>query len=133
MDFQKWYTEQWFPIYHPLVSKVREIVQDVSVLSQRLTSLWTEFQSFRKDMYGNGQKGYVERVVRERTDELKEDFRVMIHEAINAAFATYKTEQDKTTEKTREKWDGRTWAVVLIVIQLVFGAAQAYWIWKVTQ
>lgn len=133
MEFRKWHDEQWFRVYHPLVTKVREIVPDLDVLKSRLSNLWTEFQEFRRDIYGNGKDGYVKRVVKEEIGEMKEFLSLKIHEAIKSALEKHKAEQEQSEEKTRDKWDGRLWAVVIIIFQFILAVVQAYFIWRLTQ
>jgi hypothetical protein len=132
MDFQKWHDEQWFPVYHPLVTKVRELVPDMAVVQSRISGLWTEFNAFRKDIYGNGQKGYVERVVRERVDDLKGAMRAMIDDSISEAFAKRDAEQKKADTETRKEWGGRTWGIVVILFNFILALLQAYFIWRMT-
>jgi hypothetical protein len=66
----------------------------------------TEFFEFKKKIFGNGEKGYVDKRIEENTVELEERLIKVITDSIDKAFSTREI-------ATREKWGIRTWGLAI--------------------
>lgn len=122
-DFELWYREEWTKRYHPRLYEAEKVAtkaaNDIEVEQGRVNEVRRQvydyskkFEDFKVKMVGNGEKGYVDRVVDEAVDDLKKQFTEMIKNAIREAF-------EEREKAKREKWDARTWVLVIFIIEQV--------------
>lgn len=118
MEFQEWYREQWTKIYHNRLHDMENLAMQLENALEILTSkvnnhiaddyklFKTEFSDFKKKIFGNGEKGYVDKRIEETTEELEARLTKVITESIEKAFSTREV-------ATREKWGIRGWGLVI--------------------
>jgi hypothetical protein len=130
MQFDQWYREEWTPRYHPRLYEAEKVATkaaiDIEIEQGRVTEVRREvydygkrFEEFKVKMVGNGEKGYVDRVVDEAVDDLKKELIQTIKNSIREAFEEKAKEAKQETKSIRDKWDARTWAVVMVGIALL--------------
>lgn len=113
-EFRDWYEKQWLAQngYHKRIHDLENTIPAIETLlklykaEQDRTATATE--KLRYEMYGNGEPGYVRRTVIIEMQEIR-----------NIITADVLREIEKTTAGQTEKWDGRKWAIRVMVFQSI--------------
>lgn len=115
MEFSEWYREEWSNRYHPRIAEVEDKAGKnevaIQIEHERLARLRVDHNTLKEKIFGNGQKGYVDTRIAEEMNEFKAWITKTIQDTINDTL-------NKREKESRDKWDSRTWAVVLIGIGL---------------
>jgi hypothetical protein len=98
---------------------------ELPALNKASTKIREDFEEFKKRIFGNGEIGYVEREIEKRVTSLETSFESMVDNAVEKAFA--KREMVK-----RDKWDARSWALVLIVAGFVINSLPNFIRWLIS-
>jgi len=127
MTESDWVREQW-PIYHRRISDTEDRVIkteiELEIEHERHSGLRRDFDEHKRKMFGNGEKGYVDRRIQEELTEQEKRFAEMVKNAINAALQEIRKEEADRVQKLREKWDARSWGIIAAVLLM---AVQTVW------
>ncbi len=128
MDFNEWYEKNWLPDYHkrfqsiPALESLVELYRKEQERFQKdVLDNKAEIATLKKAMYGNGEKGYVQRVVDEAMTEMSKNLGVVIKDSIREAFEAKEEVQKEADKETRKEWGTRTWALIIIIFQALVG------------
>ena len=134
MDFDTWLYRQWDAIYHPSLREAEDVglknQTDIEISKSRMSELVNRLSKleesvkkslddFRVKIFGNGEQGYVEKVVQEEIVKAEDKLKSMIHAAIKEAFETQRLRLESQQEKRQDLWDARTWGLVIIGIGFI--------------
>jgi hypothetical protein len=137
-DFHLFYTQQ-YERHHDRLGKVEDQAGKTEVNLQvaqgRISVNSQDIKTLRRELYGNGHLGYVDRQIQRNNIALAEKFTRDIKEAIHQAFEARaekerlaqaeKAKEVKQEEKqTRDKWDARTWMLFMALVGVILNLLQ---------
>jgi hypothetical protein len=130
MDFETWWREEFNPRYHKRISDTEALAGRTAIeleveqgrikeTRRELYDYGKRFEDFKVKLIGNGTKGYIETVVDEAVEDLKKQITEMIKNTIREAF-------EDREKIVREKWDTRSWIILIFLIEQIIEAVLKY-------
>ncbi len=124
-----WLKEQW-PRYHDRIHELEDEViklkSDLEATAEKTKYIRKDFDGHKAQIFGNGNLGYVDRRIKENSEELQVRFVGLVKDAVRDGFVEYKKEVQDNDQKTRDKWDARSWALVIVVLGWILSVVRDY-------